>query len=245
MIAESDERAGIACYMVNGVCHQAANRILIPTGETVAGARGYKLSVVFFGVYGRPKTLVGLCEAPLCEHEGVSGDLSECLAGEPQAASGSEANSDGETLLDFLDVPYMAAVIASYAAFSAEVVVSRVRLFDFQIEQFKLFVQHAFPRPKSILQPDQYRNLMVAREKFEDRRLDAEEILAETGDGVAFVEEFDELTKAFQNDAATSLTEDQYRALLDLSPDERIVLSDPDIVKAEYGPPAGPRGMAP
>lgn len=31
-IAEPDERAGITCYLINGVCHQAANRILLPAG---------------------------------------------------------------------------------------------------------------------------------------------------------------------------------------------------------------------
>jgi hypothetical protein len=31
VIATSNERAGITCYGINGVCHQAANRILWPT----------------------------------------------------------------------------------------------------------------------------------------------------------------------------------------------------------------------
>src|SRR5947199_331551 len=29
-IAERDEKASITCYLINGVCHQAANRILLP-----------------------------------------------------------------------------------------------------------------------------------------------------------------------------------------------------------------------
>src|SRR5262245_20987312 len=29
-IAEPNERGGITCYLINGVCHQAANRILLP-----------------------------------------------------------------------------------------------------------------------------------------------------------------------------------------------------------------------
>ncbi|MGH8025200.1 MAG: hypothetical protein ACREO0_00590, partial [Pseudoxanthomonas sp.] len=61
LIAEPDERAGITCYLVNGVCHQAANRILLPAEITVAGARGYSLSVSLFGPYGRSRGLLGLC----------------------------------------------------------------------------------------------------------------------------------------------------------------------------------------
>ena len=42
-IAGGNERGGIKCYLINGVCHQAANRILFPAGITVRGARGYDL----------------------------------------------------------------------------------------------------------------------------------------------------------------------------------------------------------
>ena len=34
-IAETDEKGGIRCYLINGVCHQSANRILFP-GENEA-----------------------------------------------------------------------------------------------------------------------------------------------------------------------------------------------------------------
>ena len=33
-IAQTDEKANIKCYLINGVCHQAANRILLPAGIT-------------------------------------------------------------------------------------------------------------------------------------------------------------------------------------------------------------------
>gem|GEM_PF-4627408 len=38
-------------YGITGVCHQAANRILLPTGETVKKAGGYSVSVWAYGVY--------------------------------------------------------------------------------------------------------------------------------------------------------------------------------------------------
>ena len=52
-IAQPDEKAGIKCYLINGVCHQAANRILLPAGITVRGARGYSVSEAIYGPYGR------------------------------------------------------------------------------------------------------------------------------------------------------------------------------------------------
>src|SRR5216683_2807058 len=50
-IAERNERGGITCYLINGVCHQAANRILSPAGIFVTGARGAGLSIAIFGHY--------------------------------------------------------------------------------------------------------------------------------------------------------------------------------------------------
>ncbi len=44
--------AGIL-YGLSGVCHQAANRILFPSGKTVSAAAGYRWSVFVYGTYGR------------------------------------------------------------------------------------------------------------------------------------------------------------------------------------------------
>ena len=40
-------------YAVDGLCFQAANRILFQTGQSVRKAIGYALSLLIFGVYGR------------------------------------------------------------------------------------------------------------------------------------------------------------------------------------------------
>lgn len=39
-------------YSINGVCHQFVNRILYPSGLTVAGANNYRLSQLLYGTYG-------------------------------------------------------------------------------------------------------------------------------------------------------------------------------------------------
>lgn len=41
--------------MVDGLCHQAANRILRSSALKVEKARGYKLSFSIYGHYGRRK----------------------------------------------------------------------------------------------------------------------------------------------------------------------------------------------
>src|SRR5512143_1288720 len=72
-IAEPNERAGISCYLINGVCHRAANRILFPAGITVIGARGYDVSEALFGTYGSPRGPFGTCPSPFDQHPGVTG----------------------------------------------------------------------------------------------------------------------------------------------------------------------------
>src|SRR5262245_56550592 len=79
-IAGPDERGGITCYLINGVCHQAANRILLPAEITVRGARGYEVSEALFGTYGRPGGVFGLCKAPFDQHAATAGDLPACAA---------------------------------------------------------------------------------------------------------------------------------------------------------------------
>lgn len=51
-LSNPQSRAGIV-YGVTGVCHQTANRILYPAGQTVSSARGYRWSVFTYGIYGK------------------------------------------------------------------------------------------------------------------------------------------------------------------------------------------------
>lgn len=50
-LAGPDETAGIK-YLLTGVCHQAANRILYPCGKQITNAKGYPMTVFTFGAYG-------------------------------------------------------------------------------------------------------------------------------------------------------------------------------------------------
>lgn len=51
-LSQPNSEAGIV-YGGTGVCHQAANRILLPSGQNVSGASGYRGSFWAWGSYGR------------------------------------------------------------------------------------------------------------------------------------------------------------------------------------------------
>lgn len=56
-LSRPNSQAGIV-YGMTGVCHQSANRILSPSGQTVSAARGYRWSNFTYGTYGKdPLTL--------------------------------------------------------------------------------------------------------------------------------------------------------------------------------------------
>lgn len=237
-IAGPKERAGVTCYLINGVCHQAANRVLLPAAITVAGARGYSLSSAIFGVYGRPRGPLGTCSAPFHQHPGVTGDLRECLQGpqedyeEPSRDEAAEAEHGPP---DFEDAAYMAEVGALYQDRFLRALDDNVDAYGFQMEHFSLFVQHKERVTPLSLQRVEREELTAARSDFEKQRIEAEQAYAASGDALTFVAAFDALTLKFQDDVAETLRDENYRYLLDLSPEERIVLSDPDIVAAAYG----------
>lgn len=54
-LAGAGGEAGID-YMKTGVCHQIANRILLPSGLTTVAARGARWSIRVYGSYGRQGT---------------------------------------------------------------------------------------------------------------------------------------------------------------------------------------------
>ena len=51
-LSQVNSEAGIV-YGRTGVCHQTANRILLPAAMVVSSAHGARASILAFGVYGR------------------------------------------------------------------------------------------------------------------------------------------------------------------------------------------------
>lgn len=238
-IAEPDEKAGVQCYLVNGVCHQASNRILLAAGITADGVRGYTLSTAIFGPYGRQSAALGLCKAPLLPHSGTTGDVPLCMT--QPSANPLPGPPDDTGSKDFQDAHYMSAVRDLYQTyFDSELSVAAG--FEFQMALFRALVAHRVRRRGRRLAPHIYERVMVAREDFERNRLDAEKDLFAQGHRLEFCAEFDALTVKFQDDLAQVLDSEEYLALLALEPAERILVSDPAVVRATYESTPRPRG---
>lgn len=225
-IAGDDGYAGITCYLVNGVCHQAANRILFPVGELVRGARGYWVSSLIFGTYGRPRGALDRCRAPFERHEGITGDLPECVEGAKTMGKSASKFSEAEDA-------YLRGILALYERAELATLI--------ETDQASAFMtQHLLFSAKYRLGADYTkgveRTLTQEHESFETGRLDLEKVLeSKELPGREFAKRFDALTRAYQDNLADSLPGESYRALFALDPDDRITLADPEIVEREFG----------
>jgi len=232
-IATPDERAGITCYLINGVCHQAANRILYPAGITVRGARGYALSEALFGPYGRPRALFGLCKAPFYKHDDVSGDIPECasqlssfssLEKKTLKVAGNDQDESYQKYLKIVGEKYDQAVTeVQTKTFAREDTRGfQVQLFDLMTE-FKLGDSGA------------RKNLLEIRETTENRRLEIETNFENRGLSVErFVQESNKLDEKFQENIANSLSDGEYQKLFELERGDVIVLGDLEIARKYY-----------
>jgi hypothetical protein len=241
LIAEPDERAGITCYGINGVCHQAANRILSVAGITSNGAPGYWLSLAFYGPYGRPRGIMGHCTAPFIQHDGIKGEAADCLACEnvPAPIIGTEASN----ILDNPDPreqKYLKLALERYRMAADSFEQHRIHpeqddselVVGLQLSLFKLMLdfnlkENVMPRVKSILS-DTRQQTELKRLKIENDFLNTEMDINE------FIELINMETLAFQENAATVLDKDAYTALFDSSPDQQFTLIDSDIAEAAY-----------
>ncbi|HVO65766.1 MAG TPA: hypothetical protein VMT12_04705 [Syntrophales bacterium] len=225
-IAKPDERAGITCYLVNGVCHQAANRILLPAGILVSAARGYSVSSAIFGTYGK----VGFwpCSAPFDQCTGISGDLPECVA-----FSGLKAEEPMAPTLPLLEGEdrHIRTIKQAYNTFNhlgatpLEAMKFHADLFDREVE-FRLGDGLG----------EAANGLRLAKETVELSHWHMVDAFAQKQiSPVEFIKTFNSMTLKFQDDIASALNKAQYVKLLDLECDERVILADPEIIEALYG----------
>lgn len=254
-IGEPDERAGVTHYLINGVCHQSANRILLPALITANGVRGHLLSVSIFGLFGRPSAGFGMFKAPLYTRAEVSGDLDVCLYQGIQASPQSRAFAERTFINESISLAreiYPELVFETDSILSAGQQVAggqwssseAERSAKFQIESFKLLVRHRAMVTGKRFSLTQYHEMMKLREQFALSRETIEREFVASGQSgwYGFVRNFDELTREFQASLSTILPGQDYETLLDISSDHRMVLSDPDIVESIYGPESRPRG---
>jgi hypothetical protein len=239
-IAGTNERGGITCYLVNGVCHQAANRILLAAAITVRGARGYEVSEALFGTYGRPGGVFGLCRAPFDQHDGITGDLDACVGPVPAAAKRRRGRRSRSAAAPAGERQYLKGVLAIYRKARAPFAsASKSRQFaagrdleDFHLElfmhqvDFKLGsnVDRALDRRLRSIRQSTERSRLKLEEWFQNRHMTPAE----------FVDEFNKETRVFQHAAAGAMKKAQYRRLFALPPGTTITLADPRIVKRAF-----------
>jgi len=228
-IAEPNEHAGITCYLINGVCHQAANRILFAAGIFVTGAKGYGLSVAIYGPYGRPRGLFGTCKAPFNRHPGMSGDLPECVAPALRAPTAPAGQSTEEQR-------YFGRVSAAYDQVGPEGLQSRIGgggdLVDFMVNLFDHKIEYNLGARVDEGRRGKLRDLRASSER--SRIAIESEFEKKNIAGRNFVEQSERETISFQRAAAEVLYADEYTALFDVPYAQSIVLADPDIVAIAY-----------
>jgi len=227
-IAGTDERGGITCYLVNGVCHQAANRILLPTnGVLVTKAKGYAISSALYGPFGR----VGHwpCRAPLHQHKKVKGDLEACR---PKAMLKRRAGR-ALTADEKLDWVYAQEALALYAkapklAMAAGVTGSTQ---DFQVELFMHMARFHMGR---MMDGRLARSLRSARAQVERRFSSAiakPAFAASPASPGSLAQDVDKIAVQLQDRLGSILTPEQYETLLGVKRGEYVLLADPTIVK--------------
>ena len=223
-IAQPDEKANIRCYLINGVCHQAANRILLPANILVRGARGYGVSHALFGTYGR----VGHwpCKSPFQQYPGVTGDLPACKTKGAAGALTASDKLDWQFIRRELEIYRGAATLMRSKADPADAM-------DFHLELFMHMVEFNLG---PMLDKPLARKLRQVRKKVEKERMKPELAFRnEEMKAKEFVERFDKLTIRFQSEMASVMKPEQYETLFDLKPDDQVTVADPAIVKEVYG----------
>lgn len=228
-IAGSDERAGITCYLINGVCHQAANRVLLPAGILVSAARGYSVSTAIFGTYG--KTGFWPCHAQFDQHPEVSGDLPECLAAKSLLKSVKSAKKLPVRVARDGEDKYNRLVKQSYAKFEplGATVLDHMQ---FQADLFDRQIKFCLGEDFG----DKSKALRMAKETADlEHQSLANSFKRKEMKPAEFIKSFNKMTGRFQDDVANAVNKTQYKKLLGVDRDEPIILADPDIIASLYG----------
>lgn len=233
-IAEPNEHARITCYLINGVCHQAANRILLSASITVMGARGYGVSEALFGTYGRPRGPLGTCPAPFNQHTGTTGDLPVCVDTAPaMSAKGSQKKASVRSSgLRQREKKYIKGVLAIYEKARPLFRATRVHGPDLERFHLRLFMYKVEYNLGAKLSRSVCRKLADIRLSAERSRMKIEEWYTEREMKASeFVSAFNKETIFFQEAVAGAVKPQQYKALFGLKPGETVILADPRIVR--------------
>lgn len=217
-IAEPDAKAGVGRYLIDGVCHQAANRILLPANRLVTAARGYWLSVSIFGTYGR---------SDFNMHSSVKGDLPECSGKGAQVVRKPKFFRMMDETKHFIRSNRVSQSKFSFKTSSS------LDLVNFNVNRFMKDVELLLPSASgksSLLGLKNAKSTVELFLEFQGRELKRDKINA-----AGYVREFDRMTDKFQDDAANALSTGDYERIFKVRPEVRIRLSDPEAVDLAFG----------
>jgi len=233
-IAQPDEKAGIKCYLINGVCHQAANRILLPSRITVRGARGYSISEALFGTYGR----VGHwpCKSPFNQYKNMTGDLPQCVEAPADESKARKRASLALTEADKLDWHYIKGVLDIYAKAVKMMKAKAIGPVEAESFHIQLFMYMAAFHLGPMLDKALSSKLKQVRIKIEKERIKDETAFSNNEmNAQEFVDAFNKATIEFQDEMASVMKPEQYETIFDLKVDDHVLLTDPKIVKKVFG----------
>lgn len=218
-IAEPNERAGITRYLIDGVCHQAANRILAPAGILVSAARGYGLSTAIFGVYGRSTFNL---------HSGIKGDLNDCVNDFTGINEGARRSSKPYGIDD--ELVMVSKAFYSHTKFETKNPVEAMTL------NINSFLRNMKIQSQDRLSESDVEGLKLAKSRSEVMLSDLDlEMQLGMVEGREFVGRFIDMTERFQNDTANVLSSKKYELIFGVNRDERITLADPMVVNEIFG----------
>ncbi len=226
-LSKPKSTAGIV-YALTGVCHQAANRILMPARVTVHKAKGYWASSLFYGTYGKGAA-EWLARIAVCSV--YSGEIDQCTS----AVSASGASSEELPEEDSSERALVTQIQALYEDVPDS---QRVRMLsasetapDLLGEELRLTVRHRLGEGFSDsgigeLQEVQQETLADAQ-KLE--RSFHEQALV----GSALAERLNQAINEGLEKCAKSLGKDKYRTYFELEPGDRIDIVMPDLAELE------------
>jgi hypothetical protein len=222
-IAGPGENGHLKCYLINGVCHQAANRILLPAGITVEGARGYQLSQALFSTYGR----VGLwpCSSPFVTHPGTTGDLPECVDGETEKGIEQIPPVVNEDPADAAHVREVMRIYEAHAGlFELEGAAPIEEIEAFHLELFANLLEF---RLGPLLDDDLRARLMDVRRGIERRQLEIDQRhAADSLAGAELANAVDDVAIDLQQQVAAETTDAVYESLFGLRKGDLMTIAD-------------------
>jgi len=210
---------------VTGVCHQTANRILLPSGRIVAAAAGFWASALAYGIYGRDAVFwfgwlgpVSICDLIIPPFK------KKVSAGKRPAAKRNRADADGSEAL-------VAEVLALYALGLAHR--RRPDLNVLADKETDLLLDHLAPKP---LTRGVKSKIIALRHRSDGRlRTLAGRVYAGKTDGEGFAADGNAAISDLFRQVARVLGADAYTEMFGYSPRVDVTVIDPEEAMTQTG----------